>query len=244
MSVPTSRETFKQYCLRRLGAPVVEVNLADEQIDDCIDTAIRFWHDYHWDGTEKTYFKYKVTDQDRRNRYLQMPENIIGAIEVFPPGEALSTNNMFNIRYQIALNDLYTLTNVSMIPYYMAFQHIEFLEYMLVGQKPIRYNRTTNRLYVDADWSLMPAGEYVIVVAYQVIDPEEWSRAWSDYLLQRHACALLKQQWGTNLTKFSSLPLPGGITFNAQKMYDDATREREEIERMVMDNNPPLGCMG
>jgi hypothetical protein len=224
MAVPQNRKEFTAYCLRRLGAPVIDVNLAEEQIDDCIDTAIRFWNDYHWDGTERVYFKYKVTEQDHRNRYLQMPENIIGAIQVFPPGEAMNTNNMFNIRYQIALNDLYTLTSVSMIPYYMAFQHIEFLEFMLVGKQPIRYNRVSNRLYIDTDWGMIPAGEFVIVVAYSVIDPEEWTAAWSEYWLQRHACALLKQQLGTNLKKFQSMPLPPRTTCRNRSCKREASR--------------------
>jgi hypothetical protein len=138
MATPTSRATFKEYCLRSLGKPVIEINVDDDQVDDRVDEALKYYWDYHFDGSEKLYYKYQVTDQTKADRYITMPENVIGVINLFPVGQALNTNNLFNIRYQIALNDLYTLTSVSMVPYYMAMQHVQFLEQMLVGQQPIR----------------------------------------------------------------------------------------------------------
>jgi hypothetical protein len=234
MSVPTSRATFKEYCLRKLGKPVIEINVDDDQVDDRIDEALKYFWDYHFDGAEKIYYRYVVTDETKTNRYVPMPENVIGVVNLFPIGQALNTNNLFNIRYQIALNDLYTLTSVSMVPYYMALTHVQFLEQMLVGQQPIRYNRHMNRLYVDMDWSIINSGDSIIAEAYQIVDPDVYTKAWGDRWLQRYASCLIKQQWGANLTKFTGMTLPGGIQFNGEKIYNDATKEREDLEHEMI----------
>ena len=234
MAVPATRTDFKEYCLRKLGKPVIEINVDDDQVDDRVDEALRYYWDYHFDGSEKTYYKYLVTTQDQTNKYITLPDNIIGAVSIFPIGQGLNTNNLFNIRYQIALNDLYTLTSVSMVPYYMALTHVQFLEQMLVGQQPIRYNRHNNRLYIDMDWSRVAAGDYIIVEAYSVLNPDTYTKAWGDRWLARYAECLIKQQWGQNMKKFQGMKLPGGLTFNGQQIYDEATRERESLEKEMI----------
>ena len=234
MAVPQSRKEFKEYCLRKLGAPVIDINVDDDQVEDRIDEALNYFWDYHFNGADKTYFKYSVTDNDIQNRYITMPDNIIGVVNLFEIGQALNTNNLFNIRYQIALNDLYTLTNVSMTPYYMAMQNIQFLEQMLVGKQPLRYNRHKNRCYIDMDWSIINVGDYIVLEAYEVVDPEEYTKAWSDRWLARYTEALIKQQWGQNLKKFKGMKLPGGIEFNGKEMFDEATLERKELEHEMI----------
>ena len=236
MAVPQTRADFIEYCLRKLGKPVIEINVDDDQVSDRVDEAIRWWWDYHFDGADKTYYKYRVTQNDIINRYVTMPDNIIGAVNIFPIGQALNTNNMFNIRYQIALNDLYTLTSVSMVPYYMALQHVQFLEQMLVGQQPLRYNRHMNQVFIDMDWTIVNVGDYLIIEAYQVVDPDTYTRAWGDRWLARYAEALIKQQWGTNIKKYQGMQLPGGMTFNGQQIYDEATQERRELEQEMITN--------
>jgi len=234
MAIPATRNEFKEYCLRRLGKPVIEINVDDDQVDDRIDEAFLYFSDYHFDGNEKTYYKYKVTSTDITNKYITMPDNIIGVVNLFPIGQGLNTNNLFNIRYQIALNDLYTLTSVSMVPYYMALTHVQFLEQMLVGQQPIRYNRHVNKLYIDTDWTIINVDDYIVVEAYQVIDPNVYVKTWGDRWLARYATCLIKQQWGSNLKKYQGMQLPGGITFNGQQIYDEATQEREELEHEMI----------
>jgi hypothetical protein len=231
MAVPTSRDTFKEYCLRSLGKPVIEINVDDDQVDDRVDEALRYFMDYHFDGVEKLYYKYIVTDQTKIDKYIAMPDNVIGVVNLFPIGQGLNTNNLFNIRYQIALNDLYTLTSVSMVPYYMAMTHIQFLEQMLVGRQPIRYNRYKNRLYIDMDWNIVTSGDYIVAEAYEVIDPDTYIKVWSDRWLQKFATCLIKQQWGNNLKKYSGMTMPGGIKFNGQQIYDEANQEREKMEQ-------------
>jgi len=234
MAVPSTRSEFKEYCLRTLGKPVLEINVDDDQAEDRIDQALKYYWDYHFDGAEKVYYKHQVTAQDKLNKYITLPENIIGAVNIFDIGDALNTNNMFNIRYQIALNDLYTLTSVSMVPYYMALQHIQMLEYLLVGKQPIRYNRHTDKLYVDMDWNKLEDNHYLIVEAYQVVDPNTYTDVWGDRWLAQYATALIKRQWGTNMKKFEGMTLPGGIKFNGQKIYDEADEEIKALEKEMI----------
>lgn len=234
MAVPATRAQFKEYCLRKLGKPVIEINVDDDQVEDRIDESIRYYWDYHFDGSHRTFYKHLVTDTDKTNKYITLPENIIGAINIFDIGDAVNTNNLFNIRYQIALNDLYTLTAQSMVPYYMAMQHIQFLEELLVGKQPIRYERHRDRLHIDMDWNKVDAGHYIIVEAYEVVDPDVWTDAWGDRWLQNYCTAKIKYQWGSNLTKFTGLNLPGGVQFNGEKILDDAAAEIAKMEEEML----------
>jgi len=236
MAVPTTRSAFKEYCLRKLGKPVIEINVDEDQLDDRVDEALRYYWDYHFDGSHKTYYKHLITEQDVVNKYVTLPENIIGAISIFDIGDAVNTNNLFNIRYQIALNDLYTLTSQSMVPYYMAMQHIQFLEELLVGKQPIRYERHRDRLHVDMDWAKVSPGQFLIVEAYEVVDPDVWTDAWGDRWLQNYCTAKIKYQWGSNLTKFTGLNLPGGVQFNGEKILDDAAAEIAKMEEEMLNS--------
>lgn len=236
MALPTNRNEFKEYCLRKLGKPVLQINVTDEQVDDRVDEALKYYWDYHFDGSEKIYYKHQVTDTDKTNKYITLPDNIIGAVNIFPVGAALNTNNLFNIRYQIALNDLYTLTSISMVPYYMALTHIQLLEQLLVGQQPLRYNRHTNKLYLDMDWDRFDSGNYLIVEAYEVINPDVYTDAWSDRWLARYATELIKKQWGGNIKKFGGMQMAGGITFNGQQIYNEAHDEIEKLEAEMINS--------
>jgi hypothetical protein len=245
MAVPTSRATFKEYCLRKLGKPVIEINVDDDQIDDRIDECIRYYWDYHFDGTEKTYYKHLITDQTKIDKYITLPENIIGAIRIFQIGDpSLRASDMFNIRYQIALNDLYQLTTVSLLPYYMAMQHLGTITELLVGQQPIRYNRHTNKLHVDMDWTKIDVGQFLMIEAYEVIDPDTYTNAWGDRWLQEYTTQKIKYQWGSNLTKFTGMVLPGGVQFNGEKILDDAEKAIEKLEQeMISSYSLPVADM-
>ena len=231
----TDRGQFKEYCLRRLGKPVIEINVTDEQVDDRLDDALKYYWDYHYDGTEKVYLKHQITAEDKANKYITLPDNIIGVVKFFHISNGImSVNDMFNIRYQIALNDLYTLTSVSMIPYYMTMMHLALIQEILVGQQPIRFSRHRNIAYLDTDWTAMMEGAFLLVECYQVIDPEEFADVWKDQWLSRYTTALIKRQWGSNLTKFTGMTLPGGVQFNGEKIYNDAVAEIEKLENEMI----------
>ena len=237
MAVPTSRAEFKEYCLRKLGKPVIEINVDDDQVEDRIDECLRYYWDYHFDGSERVFYKHQVTQADIENRYITLPENIIGAVRVFPIGDpSIRSDDMFNIRYQIALNDLYTLTSYSMIPYYMAMQHLALISEFLVGNQPIRYSRHRDRLYIDTKWTNYNVGEFILVEAYEVMDPDVFEDVWADRWLQNYTSEKIKYQWGSNLTKFSGMQLPGGVQFNGEKIMDDAKNAIDKMEEEMINS--------
>lgn len=247
MAIPTSRAEFKAYCLRKLGAPVIEINVDDDQVEDRIDEALRYYWDYHFDGSDKVYYKHQITSTDKTNKYITLPENIIGAVSVFSMGDPMvRSDDLFNIRYQIALNDLYTLTSVSMVPYYMVMEHLALVTEMLVGKHPIRYTRHKDRLYIDMDWNSVQTGEYLLVEAYEVVDPDVYTDAWNDRWLQNYCTAKIKYQWGSNLTKFIGMNMPGGVQFNGERILTDAQQEIEKMEQEMISSYsmPVLDLVG
>ena len=246
MSRPTTKATFKEHCLRRLGKPVIEINVDEDQLDDRVDEALDYYADYHFDGFEHTYYKHQVTDTDKTNKYITLPDNIIGVVDLFDIGDATSTNNLFNVRYQIALNDLYDLSRYELVPYYMNFQNIRMIEEILVGKQRLRFNRHLNQLHVDMDWNRFNTGDYIVCKAYRVIDPDTYIDVWKDRWLLRYAACLIKLQWGSNLTKFEGMQLPGGVQFNGAKLYDDAFAERQQLEEEIQSNYvyPPEDMVG
>lgn len=237
MTRPASKDDLKDYCLRALGAPVLNIEIDDDQMEDRITQALSFYADYHFDATEKIYYKHLVTDQDKINKYIDLPENIMGAVSIFPIGSPISqSDGLFNIQYQIALNDLYTLTSVSLVPYYMAMQHLQLIEQLIVGQKPIRYNRHRNRLHVDMDWNKVNTGQYLLVEAYEVVDPDQFIDVWGDRWLLQYVTQLFKQQWAINRMKYDGIPLPGGVTTTGYRDYQDATQKIADMEADMLNS--------
>ena len=231
MAIPTTRTAFKDYCLRRLGSPVVCIEVDDAQIEDRIDDALAKYRDYHYDGTERVLIPHQITASDRTNKYITLDENIINVTRVLDIGDAINSSNLFNIRYQIHLNDLFDFSSSSYVSYVMAMRHVETLEEIFVGSKPIRFNRHTDKLYIDMKWNDdVQVGEYIIIDGYRTIDPETYPDVWDDIWLKKYATALIKRQWGENLKKFEGMQLPGAVTFNGQKIWDEASDEIIKME--------------
>jgi len=246
-SKPASREEFKQFCLRRLGAPLLEINVADEQIEDCIEIAFSYYYDYHYDATEKIYLAHQVTDEDKVNKYIQIPDEIIGITSILDVGDSYSTNNLFNLRYQISLNDLYSFNTGPFAPYYMAFQNVALAEELFVGKQSLRFNRHINKLYIDMSWDTkVKTGEYIIIEGYKKIDADIYTDMYNDRWLQRYCTAQIKKQWGENLKKFEGISMPGGITFNGQKIWDEALDELNQLETEMISSYslPVLDMVG
>jgi len=234
-SRPATREEFKQFCLRRLGAPLLEINVDDDQIEDCIEIAFQYYYDYHYDATEKVYLAHSVTQEDIDNKYLSIPDAVIGVINILNIGNSYSTNNLFNLRYQIALNDLFAFNYGPFAPYYMAMQNVALAEELFVGRQSLRFNRHINRLYIDMAWSeKVNVGEYIIIEGYQKINPDTFTDVYNDRWLQRYCTAQIKKQWGENLKKFEGISMPGGVSFNGQKIWDEATDEITKLEDEVI----------
>lgn len=244
MAIPTSRDQLKEHCLRRLGKPVVDVNVDDEQVEDRIDEALLYYRDYHFDGSERVLHKHQVTATDKTNKYITLDNSFIGVVGVFDIGDSTQTSNLFNVRYQIHLNDLFDFSSTTYVPYVTAMRHVAQLEEIFVGKKPIRFNRHINRLHIDMHWSDINAGDFIIVDAYKVTDPDVYADVWADRWLMTYTTSLIKRQWGENLKKFEGLQMPGGLTFNGQKIWEEATEEIRRLEdEMINSYSLPVSDM-
>lgn len=247
MSTITTRTAFKEYCLRRLGFPVIEINVDDDQVEDRIDDALQYWQDYHFDGMQKVYYIHKVTQQDIDNKYLDMSNitdssnnatTILGVTRIFPIQDSQSSINMFDLRYQLRLNELYDFTSASYINYTLTMQHLRSLELMFTGEVPIRFQRHMQRLYIDWAWgsSQAPVGTTAVLECYTTLNPDFYGQVWNDRWLKQYATALIKRSWGNNLKKFAEIQLPGGVKLNGDKIYNEAQDEIKALEEDMEKN--------
>ena len=281
MAQPASRSQLKDYCLRQLGAPVLEINVADEQVDDIIDDALQYFHERHFDGVLRTYLKYQVTQNDidrgkgpgqdgvlgivtttasstidgsemqfdwkENSNYLQVPPAVIGVEKIFHfDGSATITNNMFSVKYQLFLNDIYFWGAMEMLTYTMTRTYLSDMDFALTTQKQVRFNQRMDRLYLDIDWETLTVGDWLIMDCYRTLDPNDYARVWNDSFLKKYTAALLKKQWGQNLIKFNGVKLPGGVELNGRDIYEDGVKELEVIREMMSNTYelPPLDMIG
>jgi len=249
-----TREDFKAYCLKRLGAPSIEINVDDDQVDDRVDDALLYWQDYHFDGLQKLYYVHMVTDTDVANRYLDLTPattldqsnnavNIVGVSRIFPLMDSQATINMFDLRYQLRLNELYDFTSASYINYTLTQQHLRSLEIMFTGEVPIRFVRNMHRLYIDWAWGSTeaPSGTVVVAECYAAIDPNQFPDVWNDRWLKEYATTLIKWQWGSNMKKYQGIQLLGGVTMDGQTLFNEAEAKKKELEdEMITNYGGPL----
>lgn len=234
MAKVTTREQLKDYCLRRLGAPVIEINVDDDQVEDRIDDAFQFYREYHYDAVEMVYLKHQFTQQDVTNQYIEVPDQVVGVTRILPFTNRSNGMNIFDIRYQILINDLYSLMSTDLIYYTQVKMQLELINQVLVGQKPIRFNRHMNRLHMDMDWSAdAKVGDFIIVECYRILDPETYRDVYDDMFLKRYTTALIKRQWAENIKKFAGVQLPGGVTLNGDNLYQEAMEEINKIESEI-----------
>ena len=242
MPTVNNRQTFKEYCLRRLGFPTIDINVDDDQVEDRIDDALQYWQDYHFDALQKLYYVKLLDATDMANQYINLDPsvtvdsqnnhvNIIGVTRVFPSTDSIASANMFDLRYQLRLNELYDFTSASYINYTLTMQHLRSLEIMFTGEVPIRFQRHMHRLFIDWNWgSAVQEGAVVIAECYATIKPEDYAAVWNDRWLKEYATALIKRTWGSNLKKFAGVQLPGGVTLNGQQIFDEAVQEIKDLE--------------
>jgi hypothetical protein len=241
MAQPVTRQEFIEYILRKIGAPVIEVNVSDEQVEDRVDEAVSFWRDYHYNGSQLVYLKHQITQDDIDNGYFPLPANILGISKVFDLKSSISAGSgAFNVSYQYVLNNVEDITGYDVANYYMTMSHLELLQDMLVGQPMVRYNKHVNRLHIDVTKEMFVVGDYIVIEAYDVIDAGTYPDVWGDRWLQNYASVLVREQWGLNLTKFTQMQLVGGVQFNGEQILQEARAEREKMEEDAIQSLQPL----
>jgi hypothetical protein len=304
MSKPSTRTELALYCKRKLGFPVIDINVDDDQVDDRIDEALQFFEDYHFDGTEKIYMKHQLTSEDINRRWIYAPDAVTFVTGVFPFDASNASVNMFDLRYQLRLHDLYDFTSVSYVSYEITMQHIRTLNLLFSGTPQFRFNRKQNKVFLDIDWERdIQPGQYVIIECYRTLNPQTitltgtcattnasntvvgtstifdqevlendfvtfgnqtlqiakinsptsitvrgpftanqsgvtmtaagYSDIWNDRFLKQYATALIKYQWGSNLSKFAGIQLPGGVTLDGPRIMQEAQVEIDKLEEQI-----------
>jgi len=279
MAQPSTRQGLIDYCKRQLGYPVLEINVADEQIDDLVDDALQYFHERHFDGVYPTFLKYQITQDDidrgrapntsssglvglttdhsvgittqfawkENANYLYIPESVTGVTRVFQfDGNSSITNNMFSVKYQLFLNDIYYWGSTELLTYSMTKTYLEDLNFLISTQKQFRFNKRQDKLFIDIDWSSLSVGDYLVIDCYRLLDPTQNTQVYNDSFLKKYLTALIRKQWGMNMMKFTGVKLPGGVELNGRQMYDDAMRDLEEIKEMMSSTYelPPLDMIG
>ena len=260
MAVPSTKATLKSYCLRALGYGVIDINVSDDQADDRLDEALQYFAQYHYDGIEKMYLKHLITsDEVTRARsdasttgtdtadssitatwkegknFIPMPSAVVSVVRVFPFTDTGGGSNMFDVRYQLRLNDLFDFSSTSVIQYEMTMQNLDFLEHILVGETPIRFNQHQNRLYIDMDWEndITADVDYLVIECYRKLDPTTYTDVYDDIYLKRYATALIKKQWGANLSKFKGVTMLGGVEMDGETLFSQALEEQNKLEEQI-----------
>ena len=246
MATPTSRATLIEYCKRRLGDPVLEINVDEDQLEDRVDEALQYYREFHSDATVRTYLKHQITAQDVTNEYITLANNIIFVSKMFPLQSSFqSSRNFFDIKYQMMLNDIADLMNFAgdLAYYEQMQQYLSLLDMKLNGQPQVQFSLKQNRLYIFGDFQDddINEGDYIVAEVYTEINDSDHTSIFNDMFLKEYTTALIKQQWGQNLIKFEGMQLPGGVILNGRQIYDDATGEIETLRQRVRDEHefPP-----
>lgn len=238
----TTRLGLIEYCLRALGEPVVEINIDEQQVEDRVDEAIEYFRQYHFDGIEKVYLKHNITQQNIDDKFILVPDLIYGITKVYPVASGTSTSkSIFDLQYQLRLNDLYDLTSTSVMYYTQVMSHLALLDLTLNGHPLYRFNRLNNKLYIDTVWSeKMQVGNYLLVECYRAMDPADAPRMYGESWIKHYTTALIKKQWAVNLKKFSGMQLPGGVSIDGPALYAEAMSEIKDLEDEMMNKSAPL----
>jgi len=248
MTKVSSLEELKDYCLRRLGYPLVDINVSEEQIYDRIADAFQIYTEYHYDAVHKIYSKHEITQEDIDNKYLTVHDSIVGITRIFPLSSTWTKSYMWDLKYQLRLHELWDFTSINMTNFVITMQHLRNLELLFTGEVPIRFQKHMNRVYLDLAWGSteLPLGATVILEGYQIIDPETYADVYNDRILKELATCLIRRQFGEVLRKFGGVQLPGGLTLNGDQIYNQAVEELKQIESTLQDRFeiPPEMMMG
>ena len=281
MAKPATRQGLIDYCLRKLGAPVLEINVDDDQIDDLVDDAIQFFNERHFDGVERMYLKYKLTQADidrgqakntdgvgivtttatstniagygtttanwyETSNFIQVPDSVVGVEKIFKFDSSSISGGMFSIKYQLFLNDLYHFNSVELLQYAMTKSYLEDIDFLLTTDKQVRFNKRQDRLYLDIDWGAESVDNWLVLDCYRALDPTSFTQVYNDVFLKQYLTALIKRQWGQNLSKFKGVKLPGGIEMNGGEILQAAESELDSLRsRMTTEYElPPYDFIG
>ena len=231
MAKPNSRSTLQDYCLRNLGAPVIEINVDEDQLEDRTDDALQFYQEYHSDGVIREYLKHELTSTDITNNYITVADSVTNVVRMLKI-TGTSGSSLFDMGYHMRVNDIFMLQGLStqMQEYTQSQQKLSLIDHRLNSEEHIRFSRHMNRVHMDEGFGDLGAGDFIVLEVFSIINPATYVDVFNDLYLKKYLTALIKRQWGANLMKFQDFQLPGGITMNGRQIYEDAIEEIQGLE--------------
>ena len=231
MAKPTTRATLKDYCMRSLGAPVIEINVDDDQVEDRTDDALQFYQEFNSDGIIREYLKHEITATDITNSYITVADSVTSVVRMLKIN-ASSGSSLFDMGYHMRMNDIFMLQGLGtqLQTYEQAQQKLSLVDHRLNSEEHIRFSRHMNRVHMDEGFGDLKAGEFIVLEVYSIIDPSTHADVFNDLYLKKYLTALIKRQWGANMMKFDGFQLPGGITMNGRQTFEDAIEEINGLE--------------
>ena len=243
MAISTKQE-LKDYCLRALGHPLVQIDITDEAMDDCVEYAIEFFNEYYFDGADRYFYSHQVTQQDIDNRYITIPDHIWGINMVYPlsgtSGIAGADAFMFDMQFQLRQTDMRSIANSSLVYYSQMMSHLALIDNLLAKQIQYRFNRNSDKCYIDANWNQIPLGAFLMLDCYTILDPTTNTKFWNNRLFKEYCVAKFKMQWAQAYKKFEQIQLPGGVTIDGQGLYAEAKSELDDLEQDMITNQTPM----
>jgi hypothetical protein len=231
MAKPTTRSTLQDHCLRALGAPVIEINVDEDQIEDRTDDALQFYQEFHSDAVVRDYLKHQLTATDITNSYITVSDNVMSVMKMLSGGQS-SGDSLFDMGYHMRLNDVFMLQGAAaqIQTYEQRLQNLSLIEHTLNSKEHTRFSRHMNRVHMDEGFGDLAAGDYIVLEVMTILGPDTYTDVYNDHYLKKYLTALIKRQWGANMMKFDGFQLPGGITMNGRQMFEDAIEEIRELE--------------
>ena len=174
MAKPATREQLKEHCLRALGAPVIEINVDEDQCEDRLDDAIQFYQEFHSDAVIRTYLKHQLTATDITNNYITVSDNVTAVLEMLSGGQS-SGSSLFDMGYHMRLNDVFMSQGMAtqIQSYEQSLQHLSLIESRLNSVEKLRFSRHMNRLHSDEGFGNLNAGDYIVCLLYTSPSPRD-----------------------------------------------------------------------
>jgi len=253
---PNSRETLIDYAYRRLGSPVIEINVDYAQAEERLDDTLQYFSERHFDGVERCIFSYKVTDEDINNQYIDTKniglamgftgsnspsgKDMLAITRVYKFG-ALANQDMFDIRYQLALTDYFGVnrglgynSSMGLAQFDSTMRYINLVEQFFNPEHIIHFSKVTDKLIMDAKLATeLTVGHFIVIEAFATLDPSDFPKIFDDRYLKEYVTAAIKRQWGSNLSKFDGVQMPGGVLLRGGQLYQEALAEIAALEQRM-----------
>ena len=246
MAKPTTKQQLIDYALRRNGAPVIDINIATEQLDDAIDDALDFFQEYHNDAQSHQFMLHELTQNELDTQKITLPDHVTAVTQAFNPASTSSTTDaLFDVTYQLRLNDIWDASDLDITYWYISQEYISFVNDIITTNIRYEFDQYNHTVHMHADLGVtrgqgFKVGDYILFEVYTKLDPDVSTDLWGHWVLRDLAAAYVKRQWAQNLSKFSNMKLPGGVQMRGEDLFKEADEEINRIkEDFIMNHQGP-----